>query len=70
MAAQWAGDFVRPVVAELILARVSVEMILPFSEALNSHGGQIERIDFPNDDHFGLPQPEAPQAWLPLCFGN
>jgi dienelactone hydrolase len=37
-----------------------------YQQAVEAHGGQIERIEFPDDDHFSLPQAAAPQAqaWL------
>ena len=41
-----------------------------YQQAVEAHGGQLERIEFPHDDHFSLPQSAAPQAqaWLAARF--
>jgi hypothetical protein len=43
-----------------------------YQQAVEAHGGQLERIEFPNDDHFSLPQAAAPQAqaWLAWRFAQ
>ena len=41
-----------------------------YQQAVEAHGTQLERIEFPDDDHFSLPQAAAPQAqaWLAQRF--
>jgi hypothetical protein len=43
-----------------------------YQQAAEAHGAELERIDFPADDHFSLPQSAAPQAqaWLATRFAG
>ena len=43
-----------------------------YQQAVEAHGAQLDRIDFPHDDHFSVPQSAAPQAqaWLAARFAD
>ena len=43
-----------------------------YQQAIEAHGAQLDRLDFPHDDHFSLPQSAAPQAqaWLAARFAG